>query len=220
MTIDDDQWREARCLRLIERCGYAAAALTILPIPGSEIIGVMPVHVGMVVGLGNEHGVEITRESATELILRIGTTVGLSLVGSRLAMTAGKFILPGLGGLIAAPFMYASTLAIGQVAMAYFEHGDKLGDLEIKRVFQEAAAKAKKAFDPKRARSAEAREMAEEAAGDDASVDAGEPDDGPEPGESVDELAERLAKVSELHEKGLISEAEYEKTKKRILDSI
>lgn len=214
--MEDDQWREARCLRLIERCGYAAAALTILPIPGSEIIGVMPVHVGMVVGLGNEHGVEVTRESATELILRIGTTVGLSLVGSRLAMTAGKFILPGLGGLIAAPFMYASTLAIGQVAMAYFQHGDKLEDLEIKRVFEDAAAKAKKAFDPKKARSKEAREMAEEAAAEDQGADA----EVPGPNESVDDLAERLAKVTELHDKGLISEAEYEKTKKRILDSI
>ena len=112
--------RDERVRVLIERCGYAAAALTILPIPGSEIIGVMPLHVGMVIGIGEEYGKTLTRESAVELITRIGATVGLSLVGSRLAMTAGKVILPGLGGLVAAPFMFASTLAIGTVARLYF----------------------------------------------------------------------------------------------------
>src|SRR5687768_11138284 len=85
-----DEPRDERCRKLVERCGYAAAALTILPIPGSEVIGVMPIHVGMVIGIGQEYGVKLTRQSATDLILKIGATVGLSLVGSRLAMTAGK----------------------------------------------------------------------------------------------------------------------------------
>src|SRR5688572_20008568 len=69
--------------RVVETCGYAAAALTILPIPGSEIIGVMPLHVGMVIAIAHHRGRTITRESATSLLLQIGTTVGLSLVGSR-----------------------------------------------------------------------------------------------------------------------------------------
>jgi hypothetical protein len=47
-----DEPRDERCRKLVERCGYAAAALTILPIPGSEVIGVMPIHVGMVIGIG------------------------------------------------------------------------------------------------------------------------------------------------------------------------
>ena len=152
--------REERVKTLIERCGYAAAALTIIPIPGSEVIGVMPLHVGVVIGVGEEYGKTLTRDSAIELISRIGATVGLSLVGSRLAMTAGKIILPGLGGLVAAPFMFASTLAIGTVARLYFASDGDLSAREMKRAYDDELKRAKAAFDPSRARSAEARRAA------------------------------------------------------------
>lgn len=143
----------ARAQALTEKCGYAAAALTLIPIPGSEVIAVMPVHVGMVVKLGEIYGVDLDQDSATHLILRIGATVGLSLVGSRLATTAAKFFLPGLGGLISAPFMYASTIAIGRVAELYFLHGD-LSDREMRAVYQESLKSAKREFDPSKAREA------------------------------------------------------------------
>lgn len=210
---DESDPRDVRCRRLVERCGYAAAALTILPIPGSEVIGVMPIHVGMVVGIAEEHGVKLTRESATDLILKIGATVGLSLVGSRIAITAGKLILPGLGGLVAAPFMFASTLAIGAVARAYFENDGELTDSEMKRVYERTVEKAKSVFDPRKARSSEARDMAEDAARKD---EKGEP----KARASVDDLAERLAKLDELHERGAINERDYEKRKKQILDEV
>lgn len=147
----------ARAHALTEKCGYAAAALTLIPIPGSEIIAVMPVHVGMVVKLGEIYGVDLDQDSATHLILRIGATVGLSLVGSRLATTAAKFFLPGLGGLISAPFMYASTIAIGRVAELYFVHGE-LSDREMRSVYKESVKSAKSDFDPKRARPASSGE--------------------------------------------------------------
>ncbi len=206
--------RDVRCRRLVERCGYAAAALTILPIPGSEVIGVMPIHVGMVVGIAEEHGVKLTRESATDLILKIGATVGLSLVGSRIAMTAGKLILPGLGGLVAAPFMFASTLAIGAVARAYFENDGQISDSEMKRVYERTVEKAKSVFDPRKARSSEAKDMAEEAAREEEAKTASKPR------ASVDDLAERLAKLDELYERGSISERDYEKRKQQILDEV
>ncbi len=212
---DTGDTRDARCRRLVERCGYAAAALTILPIPGSEIIGVMPIHVGMVIGIAEEHGVKLTRESATDLILKIGATVGLSLVGSRLAMTAGKIILPGLGGLVAAPFMFASTLAIGSAARAYFETDGGLDDSEMKRVYERTMKRAKEAFDPVKARSREARDMAEEAAQANA-----EKPSAAGPKASVDDLAERLAKLEELHERGAINDRDYERRKAQILDEV
>lgn len=215
---DPNDPRDVRCRRLVERCGYAAAALTILPIPGSEVVGVMPLHVGMVAGIAHEHGVELARESATDLVMKIGATVGLSLVGSKIAITAGKLVLPGLGGLIAAPFMFASTLAIGAVARAYFESGGKLGELEMKRVYEETVAMAKSAFDPRKARSAEARTMAEEAARQE-QAGAATPRE-TKATASVDDLAERLAKLDELYERGAISERDYERRKQQILDEV
>lgn len=206
--------RERRSRQLIERCGYATAALTLLPIPGSEILGVMPVHVGMVLGIGEAYGAELTRESATELLAKIGATVGLSLVGSKLASTAGKILLPGLGGLVAAPFMFATTVALGTVARLYFESGGRMTDAEMREVFERAKAEAKKIFDPDRARSREARDMAESAS----EASSHPTPSGPRP--TVDDLAERLAKVDELFEKGLISSAEHSRKRDQILDEV
>ena len=131
---------------LIEKCGYATAALTIIPIPGSEVIGVMPLHVGMVVGIAHHHGQNLTTETATELLIQIGTTVGASLLGSRVATTAAKFVLPGLGGIIAAPFMFASTLAIGAVADQWFNSGGTLSEIEMRALYERTVKSAKSSF--------------------------------------------------------------------------
>jgi len=211
--------RDRRCRKLIERCGYATAALTLLPIPGSEIVGVMPVHVGMVIGIGEEYGQELTRESATELLMKIGATVGLSLVGSKVATTAGKILLPGLGGLVAAPFMYATSIALGTVARLYFESEGDLTDAEMKEVFERAKRRAKDTFDPRRARSREARDMAEEAAREGERAEAPEAA-APRRRASVDDLAERLAALEELHDKGLITDREFERRREKILDEV
>jgi len=210
--------REARIDTLVERCGYAAAALTLIPIPGTEIVGVTSVHVGMVVKIGSEHGRELSREDALELIKQIGTTVGVSLVGSALATTAGKILLPGLGGLIAAPFAFAATLGIGHVARLYFERGE-LSRAEMKRAYDDAAEHAKTIFDPSRARSSEARAMAEEAR---RAEEAGGPSvtSTPKKPADIDDMAERLAKLDELLDKGVISEAEHARRREKILDEI
>jgi uncharacterized protein (DUF697 family) len=228
---DQGDEREQRCKRLVEHCGYAAAALTLLPIPGSEIVAVMPLHVGMVIGIAEVYGVALTRQSASDLVLKIGATVGLSLIGSRAAMTAGKIILPGLGGLLAAPFMYASTVAIGAVARAYFRDGGRIAEAEMRAVYEEAAKRAKEAFDPERARSDEAQAMAKKTAAEaepqHPSPAAGGPTASreatptePRRGASIDDLADRLATLAELHERGAISNADYERRKAEILDEV
>jgi uncharacterized protein (DUF697 family) len=202
---------------LIEKCGYAAAALTILPIPGSELLAVMPLHVGMVVKLGQLHGVDLDRDSATHLILRIGATVGLSLVGSRVATTAAKILLPGFGGLISAPFMYASTLAIGQVAVLYFQSDCDLSDHDLKATYAEAAARARKGFDPKRARSPEARATAEAVAQPAPAPKAAAPV--PQAAEPVDPVA-RLERLRALRDAGALSAEEFEQAKRQVLASL
>lgn len=210
--------RAERIDQLIDRCGYGAAALTIIPIPGTEVLGVMPLHVGMVIGIGDEFGKSITRESALELVTHIAATVGVSLVGSRLAMTAGKILLPGFGGLLAAPFMYASTKGIGHVATLYFEQG-ALSETEMTRAYKRAQADAKSAFDPTRAKSADAQEMAHHHA-QQASSAAGEQNAEPKKAASVDELADRLAKLETLLKRGAITDAEFEQRREAILDEI
>jgi uncharacterized protein (DUF697 family) len=192
--------------QLIERCGYAAAALTILPLPGTEVLAVMPLHVGMVVGIGQKRGRQLTRESAMELLAQIGTTVGASLVGSRVATTAAKFLLPGFGGLLAAPFMFGSTLAIGAVADAWFAADGSLSEEQMRAVYARAMDQGKQSFSPDKARSDEALRAAKEAAAQTA----------PE-GPSVEE---RLARLQGLKEQGLVDDGEFKTLRSRILGEL
>jgi uncharacterized protein (DUF697 family) len=195
--------------RLVETCGYAAAALTILPIPGSEIIGVMPLHVGMVVGIAHHRGRTITQESASGLLLQIGATVGLSLVGSRVATTAAKIVFPGFGGLVAAPFMYASTLAIGAVSDQFFANEGALSEDEMRRVYQDALKSARSTFRADRMRDPEAMRQAEGAVHQ---AKAPEAAPAPEPTGT-----DRLRKAKEMLDQGLITQEEFDAVKARIL---
>ena len=129
---------EQKADKLIEKCGYASAAMTIIPIPGSEIVAVMPIHVAMVTGIGSIYDCEVSQSSATKLVMEILTTAGLSLVGSRLAITTSKILLPGLGGIISAPFIFASTIAIGAVAKTYFRNDGDLDKNDIKSIYEES----------------------------------------------------------------------------------
>jgi uncharacterized protein (DUF697 family) len=196
---------------LIERCAYATAALTILPIPGSEIIGVMPLHVGMVVGIAHHHGHTLTRESAGELLLQIGATVGVSLVGSRLATTTAKILLPGLGGIVAAPFMYASTIAIGACADNWFARDGDVSSDELRDTYNRVMRGAKRDFDPGRVRDPEAVRMAREAA----TAGKVEPEASPEA-----DLLARLKRAKQMHAEGLMSDEELEVVRQRILSEL
>lgn len=198
--------------RLVERCGYATAALTVLPIPGSEILGVMPLHVGMVVGIATHHGHELTQESALDLVVQIGSAVGASLVGSRLATTAAKFALPGLGGFIAAPFMFASTLAIGAVADQWFRNDGSLSEADMKDLYDRTVKNAKSSFNASRMKDADVMAEAEDA------VAQGQAEDEEEAPKET--LTERLARAKEMLEAGLIDDDEFAAVKERILSEI
>jgi uncharacterized protein (DUF697 family) len=193
--------RERATTELTDKCGYAAAALTMVPIPGTETLGVMPIHVGMVTGIAHIYEKDISKDSATKLVLRIGATVGISLVGSRVATTAAKVIMPGMGGIIAAPFMFASTKAIGSVAKAYFERDEELSAGDIKAVYEAAAKKAKSEFQSDKAQSKDAQADAEAVAQND----------------DVRAPSDRLSELKQMLDQGLIEEADYSSTKERIL---
>lgn len=193
-----DDERASAASRLAEKCGYAAAALTIVPIPGSELLAVMPIHVGMVVGIAHIYGFPMTKQSASELAMRIFATAGLSLVGSRVATTAAKLFLPGLGGLVAAPLIFASTIALGAVARAHFERGGDLDDEEMRFIYERARRDARTRFDPVKMRSEEAQKTAEAL-------------------RTSEDPGERLARLKDLLKRGLIDKEEHDATRARIL---
>ena len=226
----DESVREERARKLTETAGYAAAGLTIIPLPGTELLGVTSLHVAMVVGIGQIHEADISKDSALELVLRIGTTVGVSLVGSRLATTAAKMLLPGFGGLLSAPFIYATTLAIGAVSERYFTQEGELTTEELKDLYKRTVREARSNFDPSKMKSDEARDMAKAAAAQaaaDAVDAAAEAVDAPaeeasparDTGQAEDPIS-RLRRLKALVDEGLIDQAEYDETKARVLAEI
>jgi uncharacterized protein (DUF697 family) len=146
-----DPTARRRAWDLVERTGYAAAAATALPLPGSEWVVVLPLHVTMVVGISEVYDCRLDQASATDLLRRLGASVGLSYVGSRAATSVAKLLLPGVGGVAGAVVVYASTLAIGGVVIAFFERGGALDEAELRALYREGLASAPRSFDPSRA---------------------------------------------------------------------
>jgi uncharacterized protein (DUF697 family) len=212
--------RESAASSLTQMCGYAAAALTIIPIPGTELFAVTAIHVGMVVAIGHIYGSTITKDNAAKILVRIGAAAGMSIV-SRVATTVAKTFVPIIGGLIGAPFMFASTLAIGMVARLYFQSEGNVSDDDMKAVYEQALKNAKRSFDPKKARAPEAQSMASEAAtaakkdpAMAAAVAAVAPAGPPE------DVVTRLERLKALKDKGLIDGDEFEAAKKKVLAEI
>ncbi|MDG1482550.1 MAG: DUF697 domain-containing protein [Myxococcota bacterium] len=212
---------EASASRLIDTCGYAAAAATLFPIPGTEIIAVMPIHVGMVVGLSQLYDAEITRDSAADLVLRIGATVGTSLVTSRAAITLAKVALPGIGGLIGAPLIFATTIAIGAVARAFFDQDGDVSSEEMRTIYKEAVKRARRSYDPKRAQSEAARDQAQGASAEGAAgTEKAEDPQPPAPAKESQDPVSRLHMLKAMRDADLIEPEEYETTKRRILRTL
>lgn len=202
---EDHEARRRRAWAVVERTGYAAAAVTTLPIPGSEWLAALPLQVTMTVGVGQVYGCRLEREGAVALLRRIAGTVGLSYLGSRALGSVAKLLLPGVGGLAGAALMYASTLALGGVVIAWFEREGELGEEEMRAVYGARLREARGRFDPARAVSLE---------------ESARP--GSRPGargrrEQLLRFAGRLARLEQLLEAGLISAADHAATAERIL---
>jgi serine/threonine protein kinase len=192
-----------RAWDLVEKTGYAAATASSLPIPGSEWVAVAPLHVAMVVGLGELHGVKLARQDAVRLVSQLGGSVGLSYLGSRLAHSAAKLLAPGVGGLVGAPFVFASTLALGGVTISYFEREGDLSQEEIRALFRAQLTRGQAEFDPTRTAGTAPRLLDLESIAD-------------VPGS----LEDRLAHASALKSVGLLDEEQYRELKRLILKDL
>jgi uncharacterized protein (DUF697 family) len=213
--------RDEATAKLVETCGYAAAALTLIPLPLTSL-AVPGIHVGMVVGLGQLYGRDLSKDGAGELIVRVGATVGMSFVGTRVAIHVAKAIIPFAPGLLGAPFMFASTLGLGAVAKAYFERQGELSDDDIRAIYRDTLQSARKSFDPRRAKEGTAKDLAERtvktAEGEqaqEAEPEAAAPDAERAEGASA---SQRLDRLKALLDKGLIEPDEYEQAKGRLVE--
>jgi uncharacterized protein (DUF697 family) len=91
--------------------------------PGSDAAVITPLQAAMIAALGSEHGVEVSKAAAAELVLPFSAAA--------LGRGASQFLLgwlPGLGNVLNAATAVALTEAIGWAANAYFgaHHAENL----------------------------------------------------------------------------------------------
>ncbi|MEM7104107.1 MAG: DUF697 domain-containing protein [Bacteroidota bacterium] len=196
----------------------------LIPIPVADFFAVSAVQLDMIRQLCKKYGVDFKE---TE-----GKAVITSLVGSGMArLGAGAVkVIPGVGSLLGGVTMSilsgASTFALGQVFKRHFMTGGTFLDFDVDRLrkyYQEQFEKGKKVArdiqkeeevkkskpkenGKKKEEEEEARaRMAEDAAKE-------------EEEKNMDSTLERLKELSKMRDDGIISEEEFNKMKKKLVD--
>lgn len=140
---DSEQDEKAR--EVVTITAYASAASAMVPIPLVDLALLVPIHSAMVMTVGHVLGRSVNDTEAKRVVLELGAVAGVT-VAARAGLTAlKKIVLPGIGGVLAAPASFAATWALGRVTIAYFREPHLSRD-ELRTVFKDAFKEAGQHF--------------------------------------------------------------------------
>ncbi len=135
-------YRRLAARRLVRNASMLNAAIGAEPIPGLALPLLLTSHVRMVLRIAAIYGETISPERAKELIATMAGGVALRYAG----IVGAKFI-PGPGWLVAGAIASAGTVAIGQVAIQYFESGKHLTPRQLRHLYREYQRRGQDADD-------------------------------------------------------------------------
>jgi len=121
-------------------CGVLGA----FPIPGLAIftdLAAVGLQVKLIRDIGQYYGHQIDKAAAKSLLLGVG--VG---TGARIAVTNICKFVPGFGSAVGAAASFASTYAIGKMAVSYFENGCKVDMETLKKAFKDDEKEGKEQY--------------------------------------------------------------------------
>jgi len=176
----------------------------IIPIPVVDILAVSAIQVGMVRQISRAFKIDYRESEGKALIT--------ALTGASFARLGGSLIksIPGLGsfigGVTTSVLSAASTYAIGEVFKKHFETGGTFLDFDL--------ASLKKYYDEKFEKGkdmAKTMHKREKTKKQDESVSSEVPKD--------ENLAARIREYVQLRDAGVLTEEEFQKFKKKLLDS-
>ncbi len=139
---DLDELRE-RAHESIMNFSLWSAGIVLFPIPFSDLILLMPIQSAMVINIGKIYNV---KEPPERLLALLAGACGATVFG-QITMLFCANLIPVIGKLIAAPFVFGWTYGIGEVAIRYFESKGKATDDELKSLFKKASKEASKSYD-------------------------------------------------------------------------
>ena len=125
-------YRQMAAHQVIRNAAFLNAVIGGEPIPALDLPLLLTSQVRLVLRIAAIYGETISPERARELIATMAGSVLLRYLGGEAAK-----LLPGPGWLLAAAFTSASTLAIGEVAIHYFEGGKQLSGQQMQDLYQQ-----------------------------------------------------------------------------------
>lgn len=121
-----------------------AAGIVLFPVPFSDLVLLMPVQTAMVISIGKAYGV---KDPPEKMLAHIAAACGASVFGQITTLFVSNLI-PIIGKLVSAPFVYGWTYGLGEVAMRYFESQGELDQGEMKAIFKQVSKEATRSFRP------------------------------------------------------------------------
>jgi len=104
-------------LAIVAASALTAAGTGAIPIPFSDAVALVPIQVGMLIGITKVFGFELTEEFYLNLVSRTITGAGATMIGKTIVSNLLK-MFPGIGGatggFIAAATAYSLTFAFGK----------------------------------------------------------------------------------------------------------
>ena len=168
-----------------------------IPIPIADLFAVSAIQLDMIRQLSKLYEVDFKQTEGKAIITSL-TTSGIARLGAR----AVKFI-PGvgsiLGGITLAVLSGASSYALGEVFTRHFETGGTFLDFDpgrLKKYYDEKFEKGKEV-----AKEIQKQQQVKEKTG------------------NASNLVDKLKELADMKLAGLISEEEFEKLKKKIIDA-
>ncbi len=140
-----DSEQDTKAREVVTVTAYASAAAAMVPVPLVDLALLVPIHSAMVMTVGHVLGRSVNDTEAKRVVLELGAVAGVT-VAARAGLTAlKKIVLPGVGGVLAAPASFAATWALGRVTIAYFREPHLSRD-ELRVVFKDAFKEAGQHF--------------------------------------------------------------------------
>ncbi len=170
--------------------GFAASA-GLIPIPGADLAAVTAVQLNMLRQLAKQYDIKFMEN--------IGKNIITAVAGSSVARVAASLvkIIPGVGTVVGemsmAAMSAASTYALGKMFARHFANGGTFDNFDIKsskKVYDEELKNGKKVADT----------------------------EGVSKTTTTDDLVTQLKKLSELKDAGVLSDAEFQQMKAKLLD--
>lgn len=144
---DDMEAARHRAREITMNFSLWAAGIVLFPIPFSDLVLLMPVQSAMVISIGRAYGV---KDPPEKVLAILAGACGASVFGQITTIFVANLI-PIIGKLVSAPFVFGWTYGLGEVAMRYFESQGTANRDELREIFKRASKEAKNRYTPEKA---------------------------------------------------------------------